>query len=70
MKNSQKLLSAALFGRKELATAALATLKAMKTIKSWKIIDNKGKLIIKNWMSLSKKYNLPIEISGTFSLFF
>ena len=69
MKNSQKTFISSTFWTERIGpTAALATLKAMKTIKSWKIIDNKGKLIIKNWMSLSKKYNLPIEISGLPSL--
>ena len=72
MKNSQKTLSAALFWTERIGpTAALATLKAMKTIKSWKIIDNKGKLIIKNWMSLSKKYQFTNRNKWlTFSLFF
>ena len=44
--------------------AALATLKEMKRIKSWKIIDNNGKFIIENWKKLAKKHNLSIEISG------
>ena len=69
MKNSQKTFISSTFWTERIGpTAALASLKTMKKMKSWKIIDIKGKLIIKNWISLSKKHNLPIEISGLPSL--
>ena len=69
MKNSQKTFISSTFWTERIGpTAALASLKTMKKMKSWKIIDIKGKLIIKNWISLSKKNNLTIEISGLPSL--
>ena len=48
--------------------AALATLKEMKRIKSWKTIDNNGNKIIKGWRELEKKYHLKIDIFGLPSL--
>ncbi len=44
--------------------AALASLKEMKRIKSWKIIDKTGKKIITKWKELSNKYGLEMKISG------
>ena len=44
--------------------AALETLKEMKKLKSWKIIDTNGKYIIQNWKNLAKKYDLDIKIKG------
>ena len=36
----------------------------MKRIKSWEIIDKSGKIIIKKWTELSKKYGIEMKISG------
>ena len=44
--------------------AALATLKEMSRVKSWKTIDLIGKKIVKKWGELSNKYELDIKISG------
>ncbi|OUU30606.1 MAG: hypothetical protein CBB97_00875 [Candidatus Endolissoclinum sp. TMED37] len=44
--------------------AALKTLEVMKRDKSWRIITNKGKKIIKGWKKLAKKYKLEIKING------
>ena len=65
MKNSQKTFISSTFWTERIGpAAAIATLKTMKKMKSWKIIDDKGKFIINIWNELSKKYNLPIVIKG------
>jgi len=45
-------------------TAAIATLKKMKSLKSWSIISKKGKFIKKTWKELSIVYDLPLIITG------
>ena len=45
-------------------SAALATLKEMERVKSWKIIKSLGKKIKSFWFKMSKKYKIPIKISG------
>ena len=65
MENAQKSFISSTFWTERIGpTAALATLEAMKKLKSWKKIDENGKKIVKKWLELSKKYNLKIEISG------
>ena len=49
-------------------TAALATLKEMKRIKSWKIITKKGQFIKKSLMEIAKENGLGIKFSGLDSL--
>ena len=49
-------------------TAAIATLKEMSRIKSWKIITNLGKYIKKKWLYLGNKHNLKIKIYGISSI--
>lgn len=49
-------------------TAALATIKEIKKIKSWKILKNQGAKVKKIWMDLSKKYNIEISIFGLDSI--
>ena len=49
-------------------TAALATLKEMKKIKSWKIITKKGQFIKKQLFKIAQKYGLDIKFSGLDSL--
>ena len=44
--------------------AALSTLDEMKRIKSWKIIKDLGKKTKIFWKKISKKYDLPLSISG------
>jgi glutamate-1-semialdehyde aminotransferase/spore coat polysaccharide biosynthesis protein SpsF (cytidylyltransferase family) len=44
--------------------AALATLKVMKEIESWKEISKIGNNIKRKWHSLSKSHNLDISIKG------
>ena len=43
--------------------AALKTLEIMEKIKSWEIITNEGKNLIKNWKNIARENNLNIEIS-------
>jgi len=49
-------------------TAAIATINYMKKNKTWKKLINSGKYINNQWKILSKKYNLPITISGIESI--
>ncbi len=48
--------------------AALATLKEMKKISSWKIISETGNLIRQEWTRMSQKYNLRFDVSGISAL--
>ena len=45
-------------------TAALATLKEMKRIRSWEKITNLGKYLIQGWKYLGEKYKLDFNISS------
>ena len=36
----------------------------MEKKKSWKIITEKGKYIMKNWLKIAKKNELKIKVSG------
>jgi len=45
-------------------TAALATLKVMSDLESWKVISEKGTLISNFWNSLSSKYDIKIKTFG------
>ena len=49
-------------------SAALKTLEVMDHMKSWKKITLKGSKIVDGWMSLAKKYDIPINIQGLKSL--
>jgi len=49
-------------------TAALATLKEMKKIKSWNIISSKGIYIKKMWQSIFSKNNFEVTIHGLDSM--
>jgi glutamate-1-semialdehyde 2,1-aminomutase len=46
------------------SAAALKTLEVMEKIKSWKLISNTGSHIKKEWLKLSKIYNIKLEIKG------
>jgi len=45
-------------------SSALITLEEMNKLKSWKRISSTGKIIKKQWLRLSKKYNLELKITG------
>ena len=61
---SQTFISSTFWTERIGPTAALKTLEVMKRIKSWETITSKGKIILKEWKKLSKKYNLQIVYSG------
>ena len=44
--------------------AALKTISILKKKKPWKEIINKGRLIKKKWLQISKKHSIPIDIYG------
>jgi glutamate-1-semialdehyde 2,1-aminomutase len=65
MEYAQKSFMSSTFWSERIGpAAALATLKTMKKVKSWKKIDNNGKKIIERWKKLSKKYEIKIDIFG------
>ena len=65
MLNADKTFISSTFWSERTGTAAaIATLKKMKTLKSWSKISKKGKFIKKKWGEFSKTYDLPIIITG------
>ena len=65
MQAAQKTFISSTFWTERIGpSAAIATLKEMKKIKSWEIITKKGEIIRNGWLKLAKSYNLEIEISG------
>ncbi len=48
--------------------AGINTLKTMQKIKSWEKLIKSGKYINSQWIKLSKKYELPIRVSGIESI--
>lgn len=48
--------------------AAIATIKEMEKIKSWKVVNIVGKKVKKFWGKCSKKYDLKIQVQGMDSL--
>ena len=49
-------------------TAALATLKEMDRVKSWKKIAKMGNYIKQNWIKIAKKNNLKLQVYGIASV--
>ena len=49
-------------------TAALATIKEMERIKSWRIIAKKGKYIKNKIFKLSKKYKIKLNLNDSLSI--
>jgi len=49
-------------------TAAIATLKEMKRLKSWHYVSNYGRYIKKKWEDIFEKYKLDVEIIGLDSM--
>ena len=65
MENAQASFISSTFWTERIGpTAALETLKEMKRIKSWKIINENGNKIINGWKKLERKYELKIKIGG------
>tara|TARA_B100000242_G_scaffold292821_1_gene269150 strand:- start:559 stop:1851 length:1293 start_codon:yes stop_codon:yes gene_type:complete len=66
MKNAENtFISSTFWGERIGFSAALSSIKEFKRIKVFKKIESNGKLIKSIWLELSKKYNVPIKISGT-----
>ena len=69
MENAQASFISSTFWTERIGpAAALETLKEMKRLKSWQIIDKKGKKIIHGWKKLSRKHGLKINDIGLWEL--
>ena len=69
MDSAQKSFMSSTFWTERIGpTAAIKTLEIMEREKTWNRISYLGKKVISIWEKLSKKYNLPINISGLPSL--
>lgn len=69
MKNASNLFISSTFWTERIGSvAALATLKEMKRLKSWKKITKTGKFIKKKWKKIFNKYCIEHEIKGLNSL--
>jgi glutamate-1-semialdehyde 2,1-aminomutase len=65
MEAAQKTFISSTFWTERIGpTAGLKTLEVMERIKSWEIITDAGNSIREEWLKLSTKYELPIEING------
>lgn len=65
MEAAQKTFISSTFWTERIGpTAALATLKVMKDLKSWEVITDTGKKMQEGWTSLAKIHDLKITISG------
>ena len=65
MESAQKTFISSTFWTERIGpTAALATLKEMKKIKSWDFISNQGKLLKKKWIEMAENLGLDFEVSG------
>ena len=61
---NESFISSTFWTEKTGSVAALKTLELMEKLQSWKIITKTGKYIKNKWFQLSKKYKIPINISG------
>ena len=69
MKNAENTFISSTFWTERIGpTAALATLKRMEEVQSWKIISSYGKKVKGIWSALAKEFNIKIEIEGLDSL--
>jgi glutamate-1-semialdehyde aminotransferase len=64
-KAENTFISSTFWGERIGYTAALSSIKEFQRLKAFKKVDMNGKMIKNFWDDLSKKYNLPIKISGT-----
>ena len=67
-KADQSFMSSTFWSERIGPTAALATLKEMERLKSWKYISYLGEKIKKKWLYYGKKHNLDFEVSGLSSI--
>tara|TARA_X000001036_G_scaffold440019_1_gene493770 strand:- start:5519 stop:6838 length:1320 start_codon:yes stop_codon:yes gene_type:complete len=65
MEAAQKTFISSTFWTERIGpTAGLKTLEVMEKIESWKIITAAGSNIREEWLKLSNRFKLPIEING------
>jgi len=64
-KAENTFISSTFWGERIGYTAALSSIKEFERIKAFNKIESNGKLIKSVWLKFSKKYNIPIKISGT-----
>lgn len=64
-KAENTFISSTFWGERIGYTAAIASIKEFNRLKVFKIIENNGKFIKNIWSDLSKKYNVPIKVTGT-----
>ncbi len=67
-KASKSFISSTLWSEGIGFSAAIATLKEMKRIKSWKKLIKNGKNINSKWIALAKKHSLSIKLFGIESI--
>ena len=67
-KAENTFISSTFWGERVGYTAALSSIKEFKRLKIFKKIESNGKLIKSIWLDLSKKYNVPIKVTGRNSI--
>ncbi len=67
-KAENTFISSTFWGERVGYTAALSSIKEFKRLKIFKKIENNGKMIKSIWLDLSKKYNVPIKVTGRNSI--
>ena len=67
-KAENTFISSTFWGERIGYTAALSSIKEFKRLKVFKKIENNGKLLKSIWLDLSKKYNVPIKVTGRNSI--
>ena len=67
-KAENTFISSTFWGERIGYTAALSTIKELKRLKVFKTIEQNGKMIRNIWLDLSRKYNIPIKIMGTYAI--
>ena len=63
-KAENTFVSSTFWGERIGYTAALSSIKEFKRLNVFKKIENNAKLIKSIWLDLSKKYNVPIKVTG------
>ena len=66
--SKQTFISSTMWTERVGPTAALATLKEMNRLKSWKKITKIGNYIKKSWVKLAKNNNLKLKVYGLASV--
>jgi glutamate-1-semialdehyde 2,1-aminomutase len=64
-KAENTFISSTFWGERIGYTAALSSINEFKRLNVFKKIEINGKMIKQLWISLSKKYNVPIKVMGT-----